>query len=195
MKISQICALVMLIVVGSAVAFADGINDPKVIINGVSGNIPCGHNGKQNCTPVGSNFTFTIPKSGKGTLYFTNESGKNWTSLTLVEKGVPAQDISCSSGAFLSCTTKTLKNGSVEILLSGVRGQGGSLNGFKGIPNGSSFSINFQCVAGSCWPGGITVTAHGGLGATPEPSTVALIMTGAGMIFSRRKYWNARFLR
>jgi hypothetical protein len=184
----------MLIVVGSAVAFAGSIDDPKVIINGVGGSTPCGVE-HHNCTPVGSNFTFTIPKSGSGTLYFTNESGKNWSSLELIEKGVPAQDISCSSGLFLSCTTKTLKNGSVEILLSGVRNHGGPLNGFKGIPNGGSFAINFRCVSGSCWPGGITVTAHGGTGATPEPSTVALIITGAGMMFSRRKYWKARFLR
>ena len=192
MKTSQICALVLLIVVGTAVAFADGINDPKVIINGVSSGVPSGRNGAHNCTPVGMNFTFTIPKSGSGTLFFTNESGKNWTSLALIEKGVPAQDISCSSQVFLSCTTKTLKDGDVEILLSGVRGHGGPLNSFKGIPNGSSFGISFKCVGTSCWPGGITVTGHANPGATPEPSTVAMIMTGAGMIFSRRKYWKAR---
>ena len=55
------------------------------------------------------------------TLFFTNTSGKNWTSLSLIETGVPAADISCTQSLFLSCTTETLKNGSVEILLSGVR--------------------------------------------------------------------------
>jgi hypothetical protein len=38
----------------------------------------------------------------------------------------------------------------------------------------------------------VTGRANGG-SATPEPSTVALIMTGAGMMFSRRKYWKNRF--
>ena len=60
MKITQICALVLLVVVGSAVAFADGIHDPKVIVHGVTGDLPlhCGPNG---CQGVGLNFSFTIP--------------------------------------------------------------------------------------------------------------------------------------
>jgi hypothetical protein len=190
MKISQICALVLLIVVGSAVAFADGINDPKVIINGVNGgNIPCG---KHNCTGVGMNFSFTVPKSGKGTLYFTNESGKNWTSLTLIEKGVPAQDITCQQQLFLSCSTKTLKSGAVEILLSGVRGQGGYWAA-GGIKNGQSFAITFACVAKSCWPGGLTITGRGAAAGAPEPSTVALMITGVGLLSTRRKFWKNRF--
>jgi hypothetical protein len=188
MKSSQICVLVLLVVVGSAVAFADGIHDPKVIINGVNGNTPCGHDGIHDCRPVGMNFSFTTPKSGKGTLYFTNESGKNWTSLALIEKGVPAQDISCHTALFLSCTTKTLKNGSVEILLAGVRG-GGPLWAAKGIPNGASFSITFQCVSGNCWPGGLQFNGHANVGSAPEPETLALMTTGVGLIFSRRKFW------
>jgi len=130
MKISQICAIAALLAVSSMMAFADGINDPKIIIHGVNGgNTPlnCGPSG---CQGVGVNFSFTIPKSGKGFLYFTNESGKNWTSLTLVETGVPAADISCSQSLFLNCTTKTEKNGSVEILLTGIRN---GLNPHNGI--------------------------------------------------------------
>ena len=93
MKLSQVCALALLIVVGSAVAFADGINDPTIIIHGAAGgSSPCG---VHQCQDVGINFSFSIPKTGKGTLYFTNVSGKNWTSLALVENGVPAADISC----------------------------------------------------------------------------------------------------
>ena len=37
MKISQICALVLLLAAGSVMAFADGINDPRIIIHGVNG--------------------------------------------------------------------------------------------------------------------------------------------------------------
>ena len=187
MKLSQICAVVMLLVVGSALAFADGINDPRIVIHGVNGgNMPdtCGRHGCQN---VGIDFTFTTPKNGSGTLFFTNASGKNWTSLTLIETGVPAQDISCKQTLFLSCTTKTLKNGSVEILLSGVnKGQ----NPRTGILNGQSFAIGFGCVGDSCWPGGMTFTAHAGT--VPEPGTVALMVTGLGAIVSRRKRWKNR---
>jgi len=190
MKISQICAFALLFVVGSVMAFADGINDPKIIIQGVSGTgspLLCPSKG---CTNVGVNFSFTIPNSGKGFLFFTNASGKNWTSLTLIETGVPANAISCAQTLFLSCTTKTLKNGSVEILLSGTKG---GQNARKGILKGQSFEIGFACVQSSCWPGGLEVGAHAGT--VPEPGTVALMVTGLGAIVSRHKLWKSRRLK
>src|SRR6202521_1643801 len=168
MKISQICAFALLLVVGSVMAFADGINDPKIIIRGVNGGgspMSC-HQGCQSIT--GLNFSFTIPKSGHGFLFFTNNSGKNWTSLTLIEKGVPANAISCAQTLFLHCSTKTPHDGSVEILLSGIKG---GQNARKGILNGQSFDIGFACVQGSCWPGGLSFGAHAGT--VPEPGTVA----------------------
>lgn len=185
MRITRFCALFLLLVVGSVAAFANGINDPKIIIQGASSGAPtCPHG----CTGVGVNFSFTIPKFGSGTLYFTNVSGKNWTSLTLIETGVPASAISCVQSLFLSCTTKTLKDGSVAIILSGVKGN----NPQKGILNGQSFSIGFACVDDSCWTnGGSTVSAHAGT--VPEPGTIALMVTGLGGIFSRRKMWKNRF--
>jgi hypothetical protein len=183
MKISQICAVALLVVLGSAMAFADGIQDPKIIIRGVNGgNVR--QDCRQGCVDVGSNFSFQVPKGGSGSLFFTNTSGKNWTSLSLIETGEPAADISCVQNVFLNCSVKTLKNGSVEILLSGVKH---SLNPRVGIPNGGSFEISFNC-AGGCWVnGGSTVVGHGG--AAPEPETVALMMTGLGAIISQRKRW------
>jgi len=186
MKISRICAFVLLLVVGSVMAFADGINDPKIIIQGVSGG-SSPQSCEKGCRNVGVNFSFTIPKSGKGFLFFTNASGKNWTSLTLVEKGVPASAISCSQTLFLSCAKKTVGN-SVEIILSGIKG---GENARKGIMNGQSFEIGFACVAQSCWTNrGSTMTAHAGT--APEPGTVALMVTGLGAIISRRKLWKSR---
>ena len=187
MKISQICACALLLIVGSVMAFADGINDPKIIIQGVGGG-GSPQSCEKGCRNVGVNFSFKIPKSGKGFLFFTNTSGKNWTSLALIENGVSASAISCTQNLFLSCTTKTLKDGSVEILLSGVKG---GLNPHKGILNGQNFDIGFACVAQSCWTnGGSTMTAHAGT--APEPGTVALMVTGLGVIVSRRKMWKSR---
>jgi hypothetical protein len=190
MKITQVFAVVLLLAVGSVMAFADGINDPRIVVHGVAGGnalVNCA-----NCVGVGMNFSFGVPKGGSGTLFFTNDSGENWTSLALVEKGEPAADIKCSSYLFESCTTKTLKNGAVEILLAGVKS--GALNQEIGIRAGQSFSITFSCVNKSCWPGGLTFTAHANphAGTVPEPGTIALMVTGLGAMISRRKLWKNR---
>jgi hypothetical protein len=81
-----------------------------------------------------------------------------------------------------------LKDGSVKIILSGIKdGQ----NPRQGILKGQSFSISFACVQGNCWPGGLSVGAHAGT--VPEPGTVALMVTGLGAIYSRRKRWKSCF--
>lgn len=187
MKTSRICALVLLTLLCSLAALADSFKDPKIIIHGVQGGsfVTCPPEG---CTPVGMTFTFTSPAKGQGKLFFTNASGKNWTSLKLIESGVPAADLSCSQSLFLSCTIRTLKDGKVEILLSGA-GRGN--NPRNGIPAGSSFLIGFGCVHGNCWPkGGVSFTAQANV---PEPGTVALLVSGVGLICSRRKLWKNRW--
>jgi len=185
MKISRLCLLVSLALLCTGLAFADGIKDPKIIIRGVQGGgfSPLSHCPEGGCTPVGMNFEFSVPKHGTGSLFFMNVSGKNWTSLKLIETGVPAEAVSCSQSLFLSCTIRTLENGSVEILLSGVKGH----NPHTGIANGSNFAIGFACVDKSCWPGGLSFTAHAS--SAPEPGTIALMVTGVGAILSRRKRW------
>jgi len=192
MKTSRICVLVALVLVCSMAVFADSIKDPKIIIHGVQGGggifAMCP---PQGCTNVGLTFTFTSPAKGEGTLFFTNASGKNWTSLKLIERGVPGSDIACDQSLFLSCTVKTLENGSVEILLAGISHKG-QFNPRNGIPAGSSFLINFSCVQGNCWPKG-GITFQGQAGTVPEPGTVALMITGMGAIVSRRKLWKNRW--
>ena len=186
MKISQILAVFMLLVLGAAMAFADTVNDPRVIINGAGGNVACPDSG---CVGVGLNFNFKIPASGSGTLFFTNTSGANWTSLTLIEKGVPAADVKCHSSLFASCKTETLKSGAVEILLSTGKADWRD----RGIPNGSNFAISFACVGKSCWPGGMTIRGFANGAMVPEPGTVALMLTGLGALVWRRKMWKNRW--
>ncbi len=191
MKTSQICAFALLLVMGSAVAFADGINDPKIIIHGVNGTSSPVTCPPQGCRNVGMNFNFGVPAGGTGTLFLTNTSGVNWTSLTLVEQGhqVPAIDISCHSNLFMSCTAKDLKNGNVAIVLAGIKGGD---NPDRGILNGQSFSISFSCVGNHCWPGGLKFGGHANTLSAPEPGTIALMVTGLGAIVSRRRMWKNR---
>ncbi len=189
LKVSQVCAFALMMIVASTLAFADGIQDPKVIVKGAGGNVAQGK--CPQCIPVGFNFSFTIPESGSGSLFFTNDSGKAWNSLRLIESGVPAADVSCHSSLFASCTVTTLKDGSVEILLT--NGGNRRYNKGGGIAEGGNFQIQFACVKGNCWPGGIQVTGKGSVGTVPEPATLALMMTGIGAIFSRRKVWKNRF--
>ncbi|MFZ3340006.1 MAG: PEP-CTERM sorting domain-containing protein [Terriglobales bacterium] len=183
-KISQVCAFALIMIVASTLAFGDGIQDPKVIVKGAGGgNVAQGR--CPQCVPVGFNFSFTIPESGSGSLFFTNDSGKAWNSLKLIESGVPAADVSCHSSLFASCSVTTLQNGSVEILLT--NGGGRHNNRGSGIAEGGNFQVQFACVKGNCWPGGIQITGKGSVGTVPEPATLALMITGIGVIFSRRK--------
>ena len=184
MKTRIFCIAVLVLLFG-ALAFGDSVNDPKIIVRGAQGGL-VPHCPPDGCRQVGMKFSFTSPEKGAGQLFFTNASGKNWTSLKLIETGVPASAITCVQSLFLGCRVSTLKNGSVEILLSGVNRKGD--NPRTGIMAGQSFVINFQCEGKSCWPkGGINFTAQA-LSA-PEPASMALLATGLVGIFSRRKRW------
>jgi PEP-CTERM motif len=204
MKASQIFAVALLLVVGSALAFANSM-DPQVIIHGVGsgGGAPvvCPPSG---CTGVGEIFHFVVPPTTPGhpvTFFFTNTSGVNWTSLALIEtckKGVclvPASAITCHSYLFSSCTPETLKNGNVEILLSNTSAStSGPFNRAGGIRNNQSFSITFSCLGKGCWPGpGLKFTGDANGASVPEPGTIALMMTGLGTLVSRRKLWKNRW--
>jgi len=204
MKTSKICVLAFLLVMGSALASANGI-DPQVIIHGVGpgGNGPVSCAG--GCTNVGTIFNFSVPATTPGnpvTLFFTNTSGVNWTSLALIELcpggvcAVPASAITCHSYLFSSCTSETLKNGNVEILLSSILGPSkgpGPLNRATGIRNGQSFSITFSCLGKGCWPALNFKGSANGAASVPEPGTIALMMTGLGTLVSRRKLWKNRW--
>ena len=162
MKTIRTFPVVALVVLCSLAALAQS-KDPKIFIRGVHGGgliafTQCPP--EEGCTPVGVDFGFTVEHNGGSPLFFNNASGQNWVSLTLTESGVAAADVSCVQTLFLSCTVTGQDNGSVQIVMSGIRG----LNPRKGILAGANFSIGFFCVKGNCWPRGLTFSAHAGTG-------------------------------
>lgn len=167
MKSSRVVCILALLF-ASAAAFANSVPDPRIIVK----DPVC----TGTCTPVGTHFTFNSPNSGTGTLFFSNTSGLNWTSLKLVESGIPADAITCSSpNAFIHCNVSTV-GGITTIFLFGV---GGS---FLGIPSGHNFSIDFDL-----WPrGGLSFTATAGT-SVPEPTTLAFFLTGVVGLATRRR--------
>ena len=160
MKTIRTLSLVALVLCSLA-TFAQR-KDPKIIIRGVNGGglIQLSQCPPEGCTPVGVDFGFTVNHNGGSPLFFNNASGQNWVSLTLTESGVAAADVSCVQSLFLSCTVTGQDNGSVQIVMSGIRG----LNPRKGILAGANFSIGFLCVKGNCWPRGLSFSAHAGTG-------------------------------
>ena len=160
MKTIRTLSLVALIVLCSLATFAQR-KDPKIIIRGVPGGgavAPFSHCPPEGCTPVGVDFTFTVTHNGGLPLFFNNASEQNWVSLTLTESGVPAQDVTCVQSLFLSCAVTDQEDGSTQIVLSGIKG----LNPRNGILAGANFLIGFGCVNGSCWPRGLSFSAHAG---------------------------------
>ena len=169
-------ALTALIVLCSVLALARN-NDPKIIIHGTSGGgAPTNVCPPGGCTQVGVNFSFNVNHNGGKPLFFNNASGQNWISLTLIETGVAAADVSCVQTVFLSCTVTALENGSTQIVLSGIKG----LNLRNGILAGANFSIGFNCVQRSCWPRGLNFSAQAGTGFTTVdfPGAISTFLYG-----------------
>jgi hypothetical protein len=159
MKTIRTFTLVALVALSSLATLAQS-KDPKIIIHGVSGGALMAFCPPQGCTRVGVDFGFTVNHNGGTPLFFNNASGQNWVSLTLTETGVAAADVSCVQTLFLSCTVTGQEDGSVQIVMSGIRG----LNPRNGILAGANFSIGFGCVNGNCWPRGLSFSAHAGTG-------------------------------
>ncbi len=167
------CVLGVVLAVCAAAAHAGSITDPSVIIRD-----PVGCPSHACVTVTGFTFGFSVPSQGFGLLNFLNASGATWTSLILTETGVAAANISCSAPNVFSCAVVAMGTNGAKIVLTAT----GSLTG---IPNGNSFEVLLGCVNENCWPGGLQVDAAAN--AVPEPGTVALLLTGLGAFFTRRK--------
>jgi hypothetical protein len=149
-------------------ASSTSMSAPLVVDAAVS----CG--ASYSCSAVNAlSFTFALSAS-QGTLHFTNNSGVSWQSLTLVETGVAAANITCSSNLF-SCSVMPDGSNGARIVLT-------AFGKLIGVPAGQSFELGFGCKSGGCsaWPSSLDFSATANT--VPEPNTAMLVLTGFGLI-------------
>jgi hypothetical protein len=205
MKSMRLLFVLILLMGSSALAYADGVPvDPRMDVSDPS----CKE--VSPCTPVeGTNFSFTSNNNGGGFLEFQNESGTNWTSL-LVETGsipfnVPADSVTCTTNAFLSCQVFDLAGGVTAMYFSGVNTDDSDFGPF-GILNASIFSVNLNDLingAPNTDPNGsggwgsdrlFTATANAS-SPVPEPATLTLMGIGFGALLVKNKLRSRRSAR
>ncbi len=190
MKTLRVVLLSSLLVLVAAPAGADTIPppDPSIIIRGGG-----------DTTPVGLSFTFFADNQGLSVpvLSFHNVSGQNWLGLDIVTTppfipGDPCAPIAHSSDVFATSSCTSIGGGQVLLSFFGVGTfSNGNSNGngpvvFPGILSGDFFTIDLGSNPALAW------TANEQFDATakvPEPATLALFLTGAGMMAARRKLW------
>jgi hypothetical protein len=130
-------------------------------------------------------FGFNLPSGGLGQFVITNETIFTWKYLSLTGPALAhvAGPISCSSNLFANCSVSTFNGGGVRILFSGLG------SGFTGILPGENFSFTFGCSAGPCtWKGNQPIYGFmASTTATPEPGTIALMLTGIAAIAKARR--------
>ena len=193
--------LAILLMGSAAIAHADGLADPRMIVS----DPPCFEGPCPN--PVGLTFSFTSNANGGGFFEFTNESDFDWTSL-LIETGsdpftVPPNLISCQTNAFLSCVVSDLGGGVTAMYLSGVTAPGCEFGCANGIPDFDIFTINLNGEADSPvdespdgsggWGSGRNFSASANVPPpVPEPATITLMAAGLGVFFAKKKLGNRR---
>jgi hypothetical protein len=201
MKCTRLFFVLLLIMGSSALAYADGVPvDPRMDVSDPN----CGD--ISSCTPVeGTSFSFTSNNNGGGFFKFQNESGTNWTSL-LVETGsnpfnVPANSVTCTTNAFLTCQVFDLASGVTAMYFSGVSSD--SEFGPFGILNAAIFTVNLNDLVNDVpntdpngsggWGSGRDFTATANASSpVPEPATLTLMGIGFGALLTKNKLRSRR---
>ncbi len=120
------------------------------------------------CQAAGQAFSVSVPQSGVGAFFLTNDSGASWSTLQLTETGVPASQINCFQNLFANCSVSTV-NGITTILLSGINSR------FGGIGNGQSFVLGFECNGCNNSHNGLNISGRGNV-QVPEAGSLDMLL-------------------
>jgi hypothetical protein len=180
MNCFRVIVLVSLVLVFAAVAGAQTI-DPSIIILGAGGTGTVSIPGStfSFSTTTGSNCIFTSP-AGTGCLIMNNNSGGgNWIGVRfLISQTVtPLSLVTCNTAQtgslFTSCVVTSVPAVTGDPTMV-------TFSGGPGIPFGTEALISIGLWnAGTTFAGTATVT--------PEPASIALLLTGGGLLLARRK--------
>jgi PEP-CTERM motif len=204
MKCTRFVFLLLLLMGSSVLAYADGVPvDPRMDVSDPDCPATCP-------IPIeGTSFAFTSNNTGGGFFTFQNVSGTDWTSL-LVETGsipfnVPANTVTCTTNAFLSCQVFDLAGGVTAMYFSGVNSD--SELGPFGILNNFVFTVNLNDLLASGAPN-TDPNGSGGWGSgrdftatanaptpVPEPATLTLMGIGIAALLAKNKLRSQRRAR
>jgi len=200
-KLLLIAALFIFAGVGTAFASSVPV-DPSIILRD-----PCPT--CHDITITSSNFTFVVDPSGGGIFNFLNKLGATITSLDLVfenpggiNNGNIGKLVNCQAQSyFANCGKSVLSNGSIQILFSGIGGDGCSVAGdgdnngddtgpCGGILNDTTFTLdlfNQKHGKDTSTGGWVPGSSVGGVAASPEPGTFLLLLSAVPLIALRKR--------
>jgi hypothetical protein len=169
-------------------------------------------------TALQNGFNTIGPVNGGGSFSFCNNTGQSWTNLVIAihtDPSITQADVTCPSYnqqtdptnsahlAFLSCVVFNPSPGNLDVVLQGTLNFGNMPPVFPGIPNGSEFTIDFNCPVSDSgiqecngpqdWPPGTISEGFPNFDPTktlptvPEPASVVLLATGLAVVWRRKR--------
>ena len=184
MRLCRAILVVFLLAFSATVALADTIPpDPRIIILGATGST----------SVLGLNFSFQANNQGLGTFFFVNNSNQDWLRLDILTvPPSPCSTITGSSDVFANFSCASIPNSGGQVLMSffgvGTFFVGEFSQTFPGILNGTEFAIGLGTNLAEAWTPNESFSARANV---PEPATLALFLTGVGILAVRRRFRKA----
>jgi hypothetical protein len=170
-------AVTLFVLAAGSIANATGV-DPSIIVLNGGDQVPIPGTTFSFFTTTGSDCNFTSPTTATNCNFQnTNPGAATWTALDIdISQVIDMSLVTCGGGAFFaSCVVTNDADGTIDISLSGG-------------PGITTADFPFFSIAG--WASGTTFDGTITLSSVPEPGTLALLLSGGGLLLARRKRQN-----